>query len=152
MIRNERGLFAIRYAGQDDLKGVEAFYRMNKARSYESFTDALAMGSIPSLDFIYADKSGRIANIYNGAFPQRDPAHDWTQAVAGNVSATLWKTYFPFSDVPKVVAPGSGFVISANASAVSIDIGSVQSAARMPFLRRWESRPAFPTGRGARCR
>ena len=116
VIRNERGLFAIRYAGQDGLKGVEAFYRLNKARSYEAFTDALAMGAIPSLDFIYADKSGRIANIYNGAFPQREPGHDWTQAVAGNVSATLWKTYFPFADVPKVVAPGSGFVISANAT------------------------------------
>jgi len=116
VIRNQHGLFAIRYAGQDDLKGVEAFYRLNKARNYESFTDALAMGSIPSLDFVYADKSGRIANIYNGAFPLRDPAHDWTQAVAGNVSATLWKTYFPFSDVPKVVAPASGFVISANAT------------------------------------
>jgi acyl-homoserine-lactone acylase len=116
VIRNERGLFAIRYAGQDDLKGVEAFYRLNKARSYEAFTDALAMGAIPSLDFVYADKSGRIANIYNGTFPQRDPAHDWTQPLAGNVSTTLWRTYFPFADVPKVVAPGSGFVISANAS------------------------------------
>jgi penicillin amidase/acyl-homoserine-lactone acylase len=116
VIRNEHGLFAIRYAGQDDLKGVEAFYRLNKARSYEAFTDALAMGAIPSLDFVYADKTGRIANIYNGTFPQRDPAHDWTQPLAGNVSATLWQTYFPFSDVPKVVAPGSGFVISANAS------------------------------------
>ena len=116
VIRNEHGLFAIRYAGQDDLKGVEAFYRLNKARSYEAFTAALAMGAIPSLDFVYADKTGRIANIYNGTFPQRDPAHDWTQPLAGNVSATLWETYFPFSDVPKVVAPGSGFVISANAS------------------------------------
>ena len=116
VIRNARGLFAIRYAGQDDLRGVEAFYRLNKARTYESFTAALAMGSIPSLDFVYADKSGRIANIYNGAFPQRDPSHDWTQPLAGNVSATLWRTYFPFSDVPKVVAPGSGFVISANAT------------------------------------
>src|SRR5258706_9924856 len=82
----------------------------------DSFTAALASGSIPSLDFVYADRSGRIANIYNGAFPERDPAHDWSQAVAGNVSATLWKTYFPFENVPKVVAPGSGFVISANAT------------------------------------
>jgi penicillin amidase/acyl-homoserine-lactone acylase len=116
VIRNARGLFAIRYAGQDDLKGIEAFYRLNKARDYESFTGALAMGAIPSLDFVYADKSGRIASIYNGVFPQRDPSHDWTQAVAGNVSATLWQTYLPFADVPKVVAPGSGFVISANAT------------------------------------
>jgi penicillin amidase/acyl-homoserine-lactone acylase len=116
VIRNARGLFAIRYAGQDDLKGIEAFYRLNRARDYQSFTDALAMGAIPSLDFVYADKSGRIASIYNGVFPRRDPSHDWTQAVAGNVSATLWQSYLPFADLPKVVAPGSGFVISANAT------------------------------------
>src|SRR5262245_14400678 len=116
VIRNSRGLFAIRYAGQDDLKGIEAFYRLNKARDYASFTDALAMGAIPSLDFVYADKSGRIASIYNGKFPQREPGHDWTQAVAGNISTTLWQSYLPFSQVPKVVAPGSGFVISATAT------------------------------------
>jgi len=115
-IRNDRGLFAIRYAGQDDVKGIEAFYRLNKAHDYAAFTAALSPGSIPSLDFVYADKTGRIASIYNGAFPEREPDRDWSQPVAGNISATLWKTYFPFSDVPKVIAPASGFVISANAT------------------------------------
>src|SRR5882672_8710991 len=140
-IRNSRGLFAIHYAGQDDLRGVEAFYRLNKAHDYDSFTAALAGGSIPSLDFVYADRAGRIASIYNGAFPERDPAHDWTQAVAGNVSATLWKTYFPFTDVPKVVAPGSGFVVSAN--------GSPFQSTADPFNPKEE---AFPPSMGIETR
>jgi len=140
-IRNSRGLFAIHYAGQDDLRGVEAFYRLNKAHDYDSFTAALAGGSIPSLNFVYADRAGRIASIYNGAFPERDPAHDWTQAVAGNVSATLWKTYFPFTDVPKVVAPGSGFVVSAN--------GSPFQSTADPFNPKEE---AFPPSMGIETR
>ncbi|HEY4265505.1 MAG TPA: penicillin acylase family protein, partial [Micropepsaceae bacterium] len=71
VIRNARGLFAVHYAGQDDLKGVEAFFHLNKAQNFEDFTAVLASGGIPSLDFVYADKTGRIASLYNAAFPQR---------------------------------------------------------------------------------
>src|SRR5262249_6792686 len=37
-------------------------------------------------------------------------------AVPGNVSTTLWDHYLPFEAVPKLVAPGSGFVVAANQS------------------------------------
>lgn len=114
VIRNSNGLFAVHYAGQDDLKGVEAFYRMNKARDFDSFSAALVPGDIPSLNFVYADRSGRIAEIYNGAFPERAQGYEWTHAVPGNLSATLWDKYLPFAEIPKVIAPGSGFVIAAN--------------------------------------
>src|SRR5258706_9931923 len=116
VIRNSNGLFAVHYAGQDDLKGVEAFYRLNKARDYDSFSAALIPGDIPSLNFVYADKGGRIAEIYNAAFPERPPGYEWTHAVPGNLSATLWDKYLPFAEIPKVIAPGSGFVIAANQS------------------------------------
>jgi len=116
VIRNANGLYAVHYAGQDDLKGVEAFFRLNKARDFDGFTAALATGSIPSLSFVYADRTGRIASFYNGAFPQRPAGFDWTRAVPGNVSASLWTGYLPFTAVPRTIAPGSGFVIAADAS------------------------------------
>ncbi len=116
VIRNESGLYAVRYAGENDLRGVEAFYRLNRARDYAGFSDVLASGAIPSLDFVYADRGGQIAGIYNGAFPERAEGHDWTQAVAGNVSSNVWKASLPFSAVPKVVAPGSSFIVSADAT------------------------------------
>ena len=116
VIRNDAGLFAIHYAGEDDVRGVEAFYRLNRARDFATFSEVLASGAIPSLDFVYADRSGQIATIYNGAFPERAEGHDWTRAVAGNLSANVWKASLPFSAVPKVVAPGSSFVISADAT------------------------------------
>jgi penicillin amidase/acyl-homoserine-lactone acylase len=95
---------------------VEAFFRLNKARDFDGFTGVLASGAIPGLGFVYADKTGRIAAIYDGAFPERAAGYDWTRAVPGNVSATLWSTYLPFAAVPRTIAPPSGFVIAANAT------------------------------------
>jgi penicillin amidase/acyl-homoserine-lactone acylase len=116
VIRNANGLYAIHYAGQDDLRGVEAFYRLNKARDFDSFAAALAGSDIPSLSFVFADKTGRIADIYNGAFPQRSALYDGTRPLAGDASAALWQGYQPFAVVPKLIAPGSGFVVAANGS------------------------------------
>ena len=134
VIRNARGLFAIRYAGQDDLKGVEAFYRLNKARTYESLHRGARDGFDPEPRFRLcrqdraASPTSTTARFRNATprtiGPRRSPATS---------PPHCGETYFPFSDVPKVVAPGSGFVISANAIAVSIDFGSVQSEAKTRF-------------------
>lgn len=114
--RGPKGLFALRYAGQDDLKGVDAFFALNKAQDFNAFMTVLQSGDVPSLSFIYADRSGRIAASYNGAFPNRPPGYDWTRPVPGDVSADLWTSYLPFSVVPQTVAPPSGFVFAANAT------------------------------------
>lgn len=114
--RSARGLFALHYAGQDDLKGVEAFFRLNKAQDFAAFNDTLATGDIPSLTFLYADNSGRIAAIYNAAFPDRAAGLDWTRPVPGDSSADLWHSYLPSTAAPKVVSPPSGFLFAANAT------------------------------------
>lgn len=114
--RGRGGLYALRYAGQDNLKGIDAFFALNKAQDLNSFTAVLASGDIPSLSFVYADRTGRIAAIYNGTFPNRPAGYDWTRPVPGDVSADLWTSYLPFSAVPQTIAPQSGFVIAANAT------------------------------------
>jgi len=115
-IRNGSGLYAVHYAGQGDLKGVEAFFRLNKVRDFDAFTAVLGSGNIPSLNFVYAEKSGRIASIYNGAFPDRPSGYDWSRPVPGNISDTLWDGYLPFAASPRTIAPPSGFVIAADAT------------------------------------
>jgi penicillin amidase/acyl-homoserine-lactone acylase len=137
VIRNARGLFAVHYAGQDDIKAVEAFFRLNKAPNFESFTSALAGGGIPSLDFVYADRTGRIASIYNGAFPERAAGYDWTRAVPGNVRGDVWNAYLPAAAAPRTVGPTSGFVIAADATPFR--------ATADPFNPKPES---FPPGQG----
>jgi penicillin amidase/acyl-homoserine-lactone acylase len=116
VLRQRNGLVAVRYAGIDDLRGVQAFYRLNKVRDLDGFSAVLAAGGIPSLDFVYADRFGRIAAFYNGAYPERPDGYDWTKPVAGNISASLWSAYRPPELAPKAVQPGSGFVIAAGAT------------------------------------
>jgi penicillin amidase/acyl-homoserine-lactone acylase len=66
------------------------------------------------LNYTVAERSGRIAYIYNAVFPKRDPAYDWQKYLPGDTSRTLWRAYEPFSAVPMVADPKAGFVYNAN--------------------------------------
>jgi penicillin amidase/acyl-homoserine-lactone acylase len=116
VIRNARGLFAVHYAGQDDVRAVEAFFHLNKAQSFDAFTAALSENAIPSLAFVYADRSGRIASLYNATFPARSDGYDWTRTIPGNISENLWTSYLSASSTPRAAAPTTGFVLAAGAT------------------------------------
>jgi acyl-homoserine-lactone acylase len=114
VIRNDKGSFAIRYAGIDNVKAVEQYYRNTKATNWDEWTRSMSTGGITGTNFIYADKTGRIAYIYNALFPDRKPGFDYTKVLPGDSSATVWKRPVPFDRFPKVVSPASGFVQNAN--------------------------------------
>ncbi|MGL5838398.1 MAG: acylase [Sphingorhabdus sp.] len=114
VIKNDKGYFAIRYAGIDNVKAIEQYYRNTKARDWAEWTRSMSTGGITGTNFIYADKTGRIAYIYNALFPDRKPGFDYTQVLPGDTSAAVWKGPVPFDRFPKVVAPASGFVQNAN--------------------------------------
>jgi acyl-homoserine-lactone acylase len=114
VIRNAKGSFAIRYAGIDNVKAVEQYYRNTKATNWEEWTRSMSIGGITGTNFIYADKTGRIAYVYNALFPDRKPGFDYTKILPGDISAPVWKGPVPFERYPKIVAPASGFVQNAN--------------------------------------
>ena len=114
VIKNDQGAFAIRYAGIDNVKAVEQYYRNTKATNWEEWTKSMSTGGITGTNFIYADKTGRIAYVYNALFPDRKPGFDYTKILPGDSSAPVWKGPVPFDRFPKVVSPASGFVQNAN--------------------------------------
>ncbi len=117
VIRRPHGTYAIRYAGMGTVGLAEQLYRMNKATTWEEWRDALAArDGLPSFNVGYADRTGRIAYIYHGLFPDRDPDFDWEGYLPGNTTATLWTSYLPFSDLPQVVDPASGYIQSSNST------------------------------------
>ncbi|MCA9413620.1 MAG: acylase [Candidatus Omnitrophica bacterium] len=113
-VRRDHGVYSIRYGGMQDIRQVEQWYRMNKAQNLEEFMDAMKMRAIPSLNCVYGDREGNIFYLYNARFPKRAEGYDWEKYLPGNTSETLWKEYLPFSALPLVVNPESGFVISCN--------------------------------------
>jgi acyl-homoserine-lactone acylase len=114
VIKNDKGYFAIRYAGIDNVKVVEQYYRNTKATNWDEWTQSMAIGGIPATNFIYADKTGRVAYIYNALFPDRKPGYDYTKLLPGDTSAAMWEGPVGFDRYPKIVDPASGFVQNAN--------------------------------------
>ena len=114
VIKNKNGAFAVRYAGIDSVKAVEQYYRNTKAKDWAEWSKSMAIGGIPATNFVYADKTGRVAYIYNALFPDRKPGFDYTGELPGDTSAALWNGPVGFDRYPKIVDPASGFVQNAN--------------------------------------
>ncbi|OQW63989.1 MAG: hypothetical protein A4S17_00315 [Proteobacteria bacterium HN_bin10] len=107
------GWVAVRYAGRGEIRALEQFYRMGRARDYETWRQAMAMRAIPSFNFLYADKTGRIGFLYNAILPNRAQGYDWSGCVPGDVSANIWAMDDRI-EAPELIDPPSGWLYSTN--------------------------------------
>ena len=114
VIRNDKGYFAIRYAGIDDVRQVTQYYRLNKARTRDEWQRVMDMQAIAGTNFVYADAAGHIGMYYNARFPARAKGYDWKGVLAGDTSKTLWKDYLPWRADPMTVDPPAGWVANSN--------------------------------------
>jgi acyl-homoserine-lactone acylase len=114
VVTDKGPVFAIRFAVLFEIRAVEQWYRMNKARNFYEFKNALKMTAIPGFNVVYADKSDTIFYLSNGKIPMRNPAYDWSKTLPGNTSKTLWTTFHPLEDLPQMVNPPSGYVFNTN--------------------------------------
>jgi acyl-homoserine-lactone acylase len=116
VIRNANGAFAIRYGGIGQLQQLDAYYRLNKARTFAEWQGQLSRLAIPSTNFIYADKTGNIAYVYNAAIPNRpqNVKADWRGVLPGNRSDLIWQGAVDYAALPKAVNPASGWVYNSN--------------------------------------
>ncbi|WP_228243532.1 acylase [Porphyrobacter sp. GA68] len=114
VIRNAQGAFAIRYAGIGRLGQLDAYYRLNKARTLAQWEAVLARMDIPSTNFIYGDRQGNIAFVYNAAIPDRAPAANWRGVLPGNSAALIWRGPVAYDRLPRIVNPASGWLYNAN--------------------------------------
>ena len=67
--------YALRFAGMEDIKQVEQWYKLNKANNLQEWINAMKMRSIISFNGIYADKKGNIYFLHNSSSPKtyQDP-------------------------------------------------------------------------------
>jgi len=114
VVKNEKGAFAIRYAGIDQSAMVTQYYRLNKAKDFAEWRAAMAGQGVPATNFIYADAKGNIALFYNAMFPDRPGGFNWRGVLPGDKSAALWTKTLPFDRAPALVNPRSGYVMNAN--------------------------------------
>ncbi|MEL7689120.1 acylase [Citromicrobium bathyomarinum] len=114
VIKNDQGAFALRYGGMGSIAQLDAYYRLNKAKSYDEWRAIMARGQVPSTNFIYGDKQGNIAYIYNAAIPQRQEGPDWRHVLPGNDSKLIWQRTVDYDTLPQYFDPASGWLMNAN--------------------------------------
>jgi penicillin G amidase len=105
---------AFRWTALDsDDSTVASFIKLNEARDWTQFTDALRTFLSPSQNFVYGDIDGHIGYYAPGRIPMRAsgdgslPAEGWS----GNAEWTGW---IPFDELPHLYDPPEHFIITAN--------------------------------------
>ncbi len=117
-VKTKKGVFSIRLPANMDIKALEQWYRMNKARNFTEFYTALSMTSLPMFNIVYADKYDTIFYVSNGKMPRRNPNSDykWRSTLPGNTRATLWTEFKTIAELPQYINPASGYLYNTNHS------------------------------------
>jgi penicillin G amidase len=92
---------AFRWTALDeDDSTVTAMLKVNEARNWSEFTDALRDFVVPAQNFVYADVEGHIGYYAPGHFPIREHGE--------------WTGWIPFDELPHAFDPPQHFIVSAN--------------------------------------
>ena len=115
-LKNDSGYYSIRTPSLFEIRALEQWWRMNKAKNFTEFYNAIKMKALPGYNIGYADKNDTIFFISNGLIPRRSPGYDWANVVPGNTRKTLWTSTYDVEELPQVIQPHSGYIYNANHS------------------------------------
>jgi len=97
----------------DDDSTLVSFLKLNEARNWSEFTDALRAFVVPSQNFVYADVDGHIGYYAPGHIPIR-ASGDGSRPAEGWTGAAEWTGWVPFDELPHLFDPPSHQIITAN--------------------------------------
>jgi penicillin G amidase len=92
---------------------IKTFVKLNKAKNYAEYADAIQDFNVPAQNFAFACKDGDIALKVQGMFPIKAKGQG-RFLQDGSLSANNWKGYIPKGQNPQYRNPSRGFVSSAN--------------------------------------
>jgi acyl-homoserine-lactone acylase len=141
-MKNDQGVFAIRLGANMEIRALEQWYKMNRARNFTQFYEAISLQGLSMFNIMYADRYDTIFYINNALMPVRNPSpqYDWKKTIPGNSSATLWTRFRGIKELPQYVNPGSGYLYNTNHSSFSATAPSNNlSATSFPAEDGWEN-------------
>ncbi len=92
---------------------AQAVFALNRARDWNGFRAAAALFDVPAQNLIYADVDGNIGYQAPGTIPVR-LSGDGTIPLPGWTSANGWAGAVPFEQLPSMLNPERGYIVTAN--------------------------------------
>ena len=96
---------------------LQSVLSINQAQNFEEFREALRYWEIPSQNFVYADVDGNIAYQTPSLIPIRRNGQGMVP-VPGWTDEYEWDGYIPFEELPVMLNPERGFIVTANHAVV----------------------------------
>tara|TARA_B100000963_G_scaffold62007_1_gene50082 strand:- start:31537 stop:33600 length:2064 start_codon:yes stop_codon:yes gene_type:complete len=113
-LKNKSGFYAVRTPALFEIRALNQWWLMNKAKNFSEFYKILKMKALPGYNVGYADKNDTIFYMSNGLIPKREKGYNWAHVVPGNTRKTLWTQNYDIEDLPQVLQPKSGYFYNAN--------------------------------------
>ena len=108
---------AVRWTAHDPSNELAVWIKLDRAKNYADYEDAISNMGTPGQNFVFAAKNGDIAIRQQGRFPLRWPGQG-LYIMPGEDSSYSWQGWIPQKENPHILNPAEGFVQSANQRAV----------------------------------
>lgn len=108
------GRYGLFWSGLEPSAEIEACQRMWRARDYPELRDTLRAFGVPVLNVVVACQDGTIALRTAGNVPARAPGSSGGVPAGYADAARSWEDFLAFDDLPEVVDPSEGYIVSAN--------------------------------------
>lgn len=105
--------FALRWTAQQPSDGLAALIGMAQATSRQAFETAIATFRVPEQNIVYADSAGTIAYYLAGYVPVR-AIGDGSSPASGATPGGGWTRFLTSAELPRMVNPQSGYIVTAN--------------------------------------
>lgn len=120
IVEKDSVALALKWTGHRPTQEIESIYRLNHARNYQDYVEAMKYFHVPAQNVVYADVDGNIAMWCGGLYPIRNNG-DGRVPVDGSSDKFEWGRIIPFEAIPHTKNPKQHFISSANQRPVSYD-------------------------------
>ncbi len=106
---------SMRWLGLEFSDEMFAFYKINKAKNFQEFKEAVSDFSVPGQNFLYADKDGNIGYITGAKIPIRS-SNSSSIISDGTKSSNDWLGFVSKNEMITSLNPANGFLATANSN------------------------------------